>query len=243
MLIGFSSGKGAPGASLAVANIGASLATGKHSVLAVDLDPAGGVLSAYLGGDPQRGLWPIAYAGAQPTPQSITEQIQVLHGLPVLGGLPRASDAAGINLPEVARVAAGLAGVVLADAGRLPEARPVLAVCDRIVVVAVADPLGILAAEQALVSLGPSLAGRVGLLVTGTTYVGELRQVADLLRVPVLAGIPWVPDEVRRRRRDQRPVTGKAQKAYHKVASSLVPMTVAESLPATTRKEVVVHGQ
>ena len=243
MLIGFSSGKGAPGASLAVANIGVSLATAKHSVLAVDLDPAGGVLSAYLGGDPQRGLWPIAYAGAEPTPQAITEQVQVLHGLPVVGGLPRAGDAAGINLAEVARGAAGLAGVVLADAGRLPEARPVLATCDRIVLVAVADPLGILAAEQALLSLGPALAGRVSLLVTGTTYVGELRQVADLLRVPVIAGIPWVPDEVRRRRRDQRPVTGKAEKAYQKVAASLLPMTGAQALAATTRREAVTHGQ
>lgn len=242
MLTGFTSGKGAPGATLAVANLGAAGAARGENVLALDLDPVGGVLCAYLGGDPRKGLWPLAYAGAEPTPAALLDQVQVLHRLPVVGGLPRASDAAGINLADVARAGARLAPHVLADAGRLPgPGIEVLEQCERIVVVVVRDPVGILAGEQALQALGPRLRKRVAVMVTGATAKSELAEVAELLGEQVLGGIPWVPDDVRRSREEQRPVPGKAARAYERLADVIVPSAQAESAPVPSRK-VVADG-
>ncbi|MGH2718518.1 MAG: hypothetical protein ACRDJU_08065 [Actinomycetota bacterium] len=242
MLTGFTSGKGAPGATLAVANIGVRGVARGESVLALDLDPLGGVLSAYLGGDPAKGLWPLAYGGAEPTPAAILEQVQVLHRLPVVAGLPRASDAGGINLAEVARAGARLAPHVLADAGRLPgPGVEVLAQCERIVVVVVRDPVGILAGEQALQVLGPGLRRRVALVVTGTAARAELAEVGELLGAQVLGGIPWDSDEVRRSREEQRPVMGKLARAYQRLAEVIVPSARAEAVPAPSRK-VVADG-
>jgi MinD-like ATPase involved in chromosome partitioning or flagellar assembly len=242
MLTGFTSGKGAPGATLALANIGASAVARGENVLALDLDPLGGVLGAYLGGDPRRGLWPLAYAGAEPTPAALREQVQVLHRLALLGGLPRASDAAGINLADVARAGARLAPHVLVDAGRLPgPGVDVLAQCERIIVVVVRDPVGILAGEQALQALGPGLRRRVAVLVTGSTAQGELAEVGELLESQVLGGIPWDPDEVRRSREEQRPVAGKLARAYERLAELIVPSARAEAAPAPSRK-VVADG-
>ena len=242
MLIGFSGGKGAPGASLAVVNVGAALAASGRSVLAVDLDPAGGVLSAYLGGDPTKGLWPLARSGEAPA-ESLRAQVQVLHGLPLIAGLPRASDAAGINLVSVARAAAPLAATVLVDAGRLPgDGAGVLEICDRIVLAVDSDPVGILAAEQALVALGMQASSRALLLVMGTTQRDDLRQVGELLGLPVMGGIPWDPQEVRRARSGQRPLAGRAAKAFGRVARMLLPSTPQPGAPALGREGLVADG-
>jgi MinD-like ATPase involved in chromosome partitioning or flagellar assembly len=242
VLIGFASGKGSPGATLAVANIGVALAAAHHSALAVDLDPAGGVLSAYLGGHPAHGLWPLVYAGASVCPQNLSEQVEILHGLPFVGGFPRAADSVGIDIPRIARAAAGLAEVVLVDVGRIPgPGAPVLSVCDRIVLVVAADPLGILAAEQVVLSLGVVLAQRCVALVTGSTTRAELGEVADLLHVGVIGGIPWVPTEIRRARYEQRPLTGKAKKAFRQAAATLVP-TTKRPARSTKRRSVIADA-
>jgi MinD-like ATPase involved in chromosome partitioning or flagellar assembly len=243
MLTGFSGGKGAPGASLAVVNVGVALAASGRSVMAVDLDPAGGVLSAYLGADPTRGLWPLARSGEAPSAEGLAAQVQVLHGLPLIPGLPRASDAAGIDLVSVARVAAGLAPTVLVDAGRLPGAGAgVLEACDRIVLAVGADPVGILAAEQALVALSKQALGRAVLLVTGVTQRDDLRQVAGLLSLPVAGGIPWDPDEVRRARARPPPLGGRAGKAFGRAAQTLVPAAARPGAPALGREGLVADG-
>jgi MinD-like ATPase involved in chromosome partitioning or flagellar assembly len=243
VLIGFSGGKGAPGASLAVVNVGAALAASGRSVIAVDLDPAGGVLSAYLGGEPTRGLWPLARSGEAPSAESLAAQVQILHGLPLIAGLPRASDAAGINLASVARAAAALAPTVLVDAGRLPgDGAGVLEVCDRIVLAVAMDPVGILAAEQALVALSREASSRALLLVMGTTLRDDLRQVGELLGLPVMGGIPWDPDEVRRSRAGQRPLAGKAAKAFGRVARMLSPSMQQPGAPALGREGLVADG-
>jgi MinD-like ATPase involved in chromosome partitioning or flagellar assembly len=242
MLTGFTSGKGAPGATLALANIGVAGAARGERAIALDLDPAGGVLSAYLGGDPRKGLWPLVYGGVEPTPAALLEQVQTLHQLPLVGGLPRASDAAGIALGDVARAGARLAPNVLADAGRLPgPGLEVLAMCERIVVVVVRDAVGILAGEQVLQALGPGLRKRAAAIVTGATARDELAEVGELLGVQVLGGIPWDPDEVRRAREQQRPVTGRAARAYQRLAEVIVPSARAETAPAPSRK-VVADG-
>jgi MinD-like ATPase involved in chromosome partitioning or flagellar assembly len=238
VLIGFTAGKGAPGASLAVVNIGAALAEAKRSVLALDLDPAGGVVSAYLGGEPTTGLWPLVRAGQQGAPDKLREQVQVLHGLPLIAGFPRASDTAGIDIVQIAQAARHLADIVLVDAGRLPGGGDcVLEECERIVLVVSLDAVGILAAEQALVALTQRALGRVSLLVSGSILTWELRQVSDLLGAEVLGGIPWVPHEVRRRRQDQAPLAGKAKKAFGKVAVGLV----SSQVPPDPRLQAV-HG-
>jgi MinD-like ATPase involved in chromosome partitioning or flagellar assembly len=243
VLIGFSGGKGAPGASLAVVNVGVALAASGRSVVAVDLDPAGGVLSAYLGGDPTRGLWPLARSGEPASAEGLAAQVQVLHGLPLIAGLPGASDAAGINLVAVAGVAAGLAPTVLIDAGRLPgDGGVILEVCDRIVLVVAADPVGILAAEQALVALSKEALARAVLVVMGATHRDELRQVAELLSLPVVGGIPRDPDALRRARAGQRPLGAKAAKAFGRVSQVLFPAAARPGAPAMGREGLVADG-
>lgn len=243
MLIGFTSGKGAPGATLAVANIGVALAAAGQSVLAVDLDPIGGVLAAYLGGAPGRGLFPLAYTHTPPTTENLASQVQVLHGLPVIAGLSRALDVAGIDLVQVARLVAGLAEVVLVDAGRVPGlSAVVLGTCDRTAVVVEADPVGILAGEQAVDSLPVSVFHRSGVLVTGTTDRAELAEVAELLHIPVIGAIPWDAAEVRRARQRQAPLGGKAGKAYAAVAATIAPLSRAAAAQHAAAREVTSFG-
>jgi hypothetical protein len=161
----------------------------------------------------------------------------------LVAGLPRASDAVGINLVAVARAAAGLAPNVLIDAGRLPgDGAAILEVCERIVLVVAADPVGILAAEQALVALSKEALARAVLLVMGATHRDELRQVAELLSLPVVGGIPRDPDALRRARAGQRPLGAKAGKAFGRVAQVLFPAAARPDAPAMGREGLVADG-
>jgi MinD-like ATPase involved in chromosome partitioning or flagellar assembly len=236
-VIGFTGGKGAPGVTLAVATIGVSMARAKRSVIAVDLDPAGGVLSAYLGADPERGLWPLARVGAEPTAERLAREVQRVEGLDLLAGLPRAGDAVGLDVVQAARVARGLAQTVLVDAGRLPgPGVAVLGVCDQVVLVVRPDAVGVLAAEQALVALGPGLTGRAVLLVSGLRgrRKRDLRELVAFLNLPLLGVVPWAPEDIRKARERQRQLAGAPAKALRKVSDALGSKGL--------RMSVVAHG-
>lgn len=224
--VGFTSGKGSPGATWCLANTAAALARAGHRVLALDLDPCGGTLAAHLGLSLRRGLLPLArMKGPRPTPEDLRAEAEPRHGFEAVAGLPRASDAGCIDLPAVARAAGSLAPFVLADAGRLPgPGLPVLAACDRVLLVVRPDPAGILAAEQALVALEGAVPKRsVSLVASGLIrrWMGDLADLRTLLGRPVTAVVPLVSREARRAATEQRPVRRGAARAFGGLAAEI----------------------
>lgn len=222
MLVGLTSGKGSPGATWCLAHLGVALARAGHDVLAVDADPSGGALAAYLGHSPGKGLYPLARLGPRPTAEQLAAEAESRHGLRAVVGMPRASEAGRVDLVAVARAAAGLASFVLVDVGRLPgPGLPIVRVCDRVLLVVRPGPAGVLAGEQTLVALGEASA-KVALVVSGTRRqrAGEVPELQALLRRPVAAVLPfdrraWVAEE------EQRPVRGRSAKAFDRLAAGV----------------------
>lgn len=226
LVVGFTGGKNAPGTTFCVANVGLALARAGRSVLAVDLDPSGGLLAAYLGLSLRRGLYPLSRTkGPRPTPYQLRAEAEVRHGLAAVAGIPRAADADGIDFAAVAQSSRDLAAFVLVDAGRLPgPGLPILEACERVLVVVRPDPVGILAAEQALVALAEIEATpRTALVVSGLVRrrAGELPDVRSLLGRPVVGVVPLAEREARRAREKQHPVGGAAGRAFERVGTAL----------------------
>jgi MinD-like ATPase involved in chromosome partitioning or flagellar assembly len=232
-LVALTGGKGAPGATWCTANLGVALARAGHDVLAIDLDPSGGVLGAYLGLGTGRGLWPLCRTtGPRPMAAGLEGEIEQRHGLKAIAGVLRATDAASVDPVAVADTARDLAALVLVDVGRLPgppEARLVAAACDRILLVVDPTPVGMLAAEQALAHLG-DVARRVALVVSGLARRrgGDLVDVRTLLSRPVAGTIPLVAAEARRAIEGQRPVAGAAARAFADLAAELAGPATAQ---------------
>ena len=91
-------GKGGPGATTLAVGLASAWAAAGHSVLLVDLDPAGGDVAVHLPvADVRRGLAPLLGSPRlQLGPEAVVaESTQVTPTLRVLVGLPR-PDAAGL---------------------------------------------------------------------------------------------------------------------------------------------------
>lgn len=223
MLIALTSGKGSPGATWCTANLGVALAR-THDTLAVDADPSGGALAAYLGYSPSRGLHPLSRHGVRPTTEQLAGEVESRHGLRAIAGMPRAFDPELLDLPALATAASGLASVVLVDIGRLPgPGLPAVAACDRVLVVVRPGPAGVLAAEQALVALdGAGASTKVALVVSGLRrrHRRDVTQVSELLGRPVVAVIPLADRETAAAADELRPVKGKVSKVFARLAAT-----------------------
>jgi MinD-like ATPase involved in chromosome partitioning or flagellar assembly len=223
VVIAVTSGKGSPGATWCVANLGVALAR-SHDTLVIDADPSGGALAAHLGYSPSRGLYPLSRHGVRPTTEQLAGEVEWRHGLRAIAGMPRAFGPEVLDLPALARAAAGLASIVLVDIGRLPgPGLPAVAACDRVLVVVRPGPAGVLATEQALVALdGAAASAKIALVVSGLRprRRQDVAQLGELLGRPVAAVIPYDDGEAAAAADELRPVKGKTAKAFARLAAT-----------------------
>lgn len=194
-VIGVCSGKGSPGATFVSVNLAAAMARGGNEVLLLDLDRTGGDLAAYLGLDPRRGLYPLLRMnGGVSEPDTLLREAEKRHGFLCLGGLPEDASADSESLSNVLRASREAGKAVIADLGRIESDSVGLArQADLALVVVRPDLVSVLGAERALRALRATCdPKRLRAVVTEIERrrPGDVKEVADAIRVPVLGSVP-----------------------------------------------------
>ncbi len=191
------SGKGSPGATFVAANLAAALSRAKEEPLLLDLDPAGGDISCYLGLDPRRGLYPLLrMEGCISGSARLLAEAEERSGFQVVGGLPEPSDIASPGVLTEALSAASASGrLVIADIGRVLETNaPVAASAELVLLVVRADLTSVLGAERALRGLEAAGTGRDRIATVVSSHErrrpADLAEIAEALRLPVLGAVP-----------------------------------------------------
>jgi MinD-like ATPase involved in chromosome partitioning or flagellar assembly len=232
-LVAVTGGKGGPGATTLAVGLAGAWAAAGHSVLLVDLDPAGGDVAVHLPvTDVRRGVAPLLGSPrSQLGPEAVVaESSQISPWLRVLVGLPR-PDAAGLlhgdaaqALLRVARSVQGL-DLIVVDPGRLlpgSVAAAVLGLAEVRVLAVRADLPGALAAQRALASTRHE-PGMVPVAV-GVQRPADVAELAEALSRPLAGVIPADPRGVRRAIQTGRaPTTGRLGRAYTQLAAQLHP--------------------
>lgn len=195
MIVGVTSGKGGPGATVLAVHLAAELARRGRSTLLLDLDAWGGDVGAYVGPenlDPRRGLRPLLKLEHAPSPEAVRRESQPVGQLRVVLGLIRPEpDLLKGRIDRVVAAADQMADVVVADLGRTIPGSPAseaLRVVDATVVVARADLQGALAAERAIASI----ATEVQLVATAVRRrdAADVLELSEALERPVTATFP-----------------------------------------------------
>ncbi|MDQ3963592.1 MAG: P-loop NTPase [Actinomycetota bacterium] len=195
MIVGVTSGKGGPGATVLAVHLSAELARRGRSTLLLDLDAWGGDVGAYLGPenlDPRRGLRPLLKLEHAPSPEAVRRESQPVGQLQVVLGLIRPEpDLLEGRIDRVIAAADRMADVVVADLGRTMPRSPAseaLRVVDATVVVARADLQGALAAERAIASI----ATEVQLVASAVRRhdAADVLELSEALERPVTATFP-----------------------------------------------------
>jgi MinD-like ATPase involved in chromosome partitioning or flagellar assembly len=218
---------GAPGRTTVAVTLAAQLAAAGVRTLLVDLDTWGASVAQVLGlVDEAPGVAAAARAseqGSLDVPALARLAPEVVPGLRVLTGLPRADrwpELRAAALEDVLRLARGVADHVVVDTGFAVEddeelsydtAAPrrnaatltALEVCDHLVVVGSADPVGLQRLVRAVqdVAVLPSPAPTIVVTKVRASVAGRRpeRAIADVLRrfagMDVVRFLPWSPDE------------------------------------------------
>lgn len=194
-VIGICSGKGSPGATFVSVNLAGAMARAGDEVLLLDLDRSGGDVAAYLGLDPRRGLYPLLRMnGALSQPEMLLREAEKRNGLLCVGGMPEDAPVDVETLGDVLRVASDSGKVVIADLGRIdPQNFSLARQADLVLVVVRPDLVSVLGAERALRALRATCdPKRLRAVVTEIERrrPGDVKEVADAIRVPVLGSVP-----------------------------------------------------
>lgn len=222
------SGKGSPGATFVAVNLATALARAKQNAVLLDLDPAGGDLSCYLGLDPRRGLYPLLrMEGSVFEPSRLLAEAEERSGFHVVGGFPEASE---LVSPEVLGGAFAAARapdrIVVADIGRVATTNmSIAAQAELVLLVVKADLVSVLGAERALRQL--EAAGtdrkRIGAVVSGheRRRPADLAEVGEALRLPIVGAVPADRRGARKALIAQQPVgTRRLTRAFDAISTA-----------------------
>jgi MinD-like ATPase involved in chromosome partitioning or flagellar assembly len=218
---------GAPGRTTVAVTLAAQLAAAGVRTLLVDLDTWGASVAQVLGlVDEAPGVAAAARASEQGTldvPALARLAPEVVPGLRVLTGLPRADrwpELRSAALEDVLRLARGIADHVVVDTGfaveddeelsydtvaprRNAATLTALEVCDHLVVVGAADPVGLQRLVRAVqeVAVLPSPPPTIVVTKVRASVAGRRpeRAIGDVLRrfagMDAVRFLPWAPDE------------------------------------------------
>jgi MinD-like ATPase involved in chromosome partitioning or flagellar assembly len=225
-LIAVCSGKGSPGATFVAVNLAAAMARAGEGPLLLDLDPSGGDLCCYLGLDPRRGLYPLLRVeGEVPDLEALLAEAEERAGFLAVSGFPEPSEVASSEvLAGIARAVRSADRTVLADLGRPSElVGSTAGMVDRIILVVRPDLVSVLGAERAVRRLdaGGVDRERIDVVVSGVERrrPGDLAEVQDALRLPVVASLPLDRRGTRKALLEQAPArTRRLRKAFDALA-------------------------
>jgi Flp pilus assembly CpaE family ATPase len=210
------SGKSSPGATFVAVNLAAASARAGEPALLLDLDPAGGDLGCYLGLDPRRGLYPLLrMEGWVSGSARLIAEAEEVAGFEVVCGLPEPSDLASPDALAGALDAAIESGrTVIADIGRICETNaPIASRAGLVLLVVRADLPSVLGAERALRQLDAAGTTREQISTVVSAYErrrpGDLAEVEEALRLPVLGAVPLDRRAARKALISQAPVVGR----------------------------------
>lgn len=226
-LVAVCSGKGSPGATFVALNLAAALARAGDETLLLDLDPFGGDLAAYLGLDPRRGLYPLMrMTDRAPGTETLLREAEDRDGLLCVGGFPETFAFEAEIVVELLRAATESGKVVIADIGRVATETAWLARAADLVLVAVRpDLVSVLGAERALRILRAWCAhDQLRAVVSGTERrrPGDVKEIADAIRTPLMGSIPLDRRSARRALIEQRPcVKGSAVRGFTSLAAQV----------------------
>lgn len=241
MIIGVTSGKGGPGATVLAVNLAFELSQRDRDCLLIDLDPWGGDVGAYLDPqrvDPRRGLLPLLKLEQSAiSNEAVVRECQQIndHLLVLLGLIRPEPDLLRGRIESLLRSANRVAEVVVVDLGRIVASSPsleALPVIDCSRLAARPDLQGALAAERALA------------LITGNTAVvathARRRSAADVVELSealgrqVIASIPYLRDPLPRRR------SKRLRREISKLIDSVPTRREISDLPGQVPQEVAV---
>lgn len=226
-LVAVSSGKGSPGATFVAVNLAAVMARAGDETLLLDLDPAGGDLAAYLGLDPRRGLYPLMrMSDRAPDREALLRECEDRDGVLCVGGFPEACAFEPEVAAGVIRAATESGKLVVADTGRVGADTAWLARAADVVLVAVRpDLVSVLGAERALRLLRAWCApDRIRAVISGLEHrrPGDIKEIADAIRTPVIGSIPLDRKAARGALVAQKPCTTRAvMRAFASLAAQV----------------------
>lgn len=230
-LIAVGCGKGSPGCTFVAINLAATIASSVGEALLVDLDPHGADISAYLGLDPRRGLYPLMrLEGRVPSQDSLLREAESRGGLLCIGGFSRGEDADIEMIRTVLEVSREAAVTVVVDLGRVSTQTADLFTKADLVLVAIRPNLiGAYGAERAIEVLkGSGVAeAKAGAVITGWEWrrAGDLAEAVQAVPAKVIGTIPLDRREARRALAQQQPLRrGPAARAFRALASETMAM-------------------
>jgi Mrp family chromosome partitioning ATPase len=236
-VIAVCSGKGSPGATFVAVNLAAAMARAGEELLLLDLDPFGGDLCCYLGLDPRRGLYPLLrMEGGVPEAERLLTEAEERAGFLAVSGFPEPSELASSEVLAALSTAARSTGrIVLADLGRASEfTGPAAGMADRTILVARPDLVSVLGAERALRRLDAAGVNRhrIDVVISGVERrrPGDLAEVEEALRLPVVGSVPLDRQGARKALLEQAPVrTRRLRRAFDSLAGRMLRPQPAEA--------------
>lgn len=241
MIIGVTSGKGGPGATVLAVNLAFELSLSGRDCLLVDLDPWGGDVGAYLDPervDPRKGLLPLLKLERSAISQeAVVRECQVINDhLSVLLGLIRPEpDLLRGRIESLLRSARRVAEVVVVDLGRIAESSPSLEAlpligCSHLA--ARPDLQGALAAERALALIDDNTA--VVATHVRRRSAADVVELSEALGRPVVASIPYLRDPLPRHR------SHRLHREISKLIDSMTTREEESDVPGRVPQEVAV---
>ena len=239
------SGKGSPGATFIAVNLAAAMQRQGDEIILLDLDPNGGDIAAYLGLDPRRGVYPLLKMDAKlPTTDGLLKEAEERDGMLVVGGFQEmlpivASDILSYFIKLGTESGRG----VVADLGRVgADAATAIKGATQVLVVVRPDLVSVLGAERAIRTLERGGVSRdsIGAVISGIERrrPGDVKEIADALRVPVQGAIPLHRKHARRALVGQTSVNqGPIAKAFRSLAATLGG-ELSEKTAATTEPRI-----
>lgn len=234
-IVGVCCGKGSPGATFLSVNLASALSDQAPKPILLDLDHHGGDVSAFLGLDPRKGLFPLKLMARHGLVfDDLAAEVEQRRGISCIAGIPREADADPAFLELILNTLEGRA-TVIADLGRIDSiSAPLARHCDLVLLAVRPDLVSVYGAQRALRILeetGVSKSDTL-LVINGLQWrhAADVAEISGDLEVAALRIVPLVRAAARRALLRQEPLKkGRAADAIRALGSAVLEKLGAES--------------